>query len=175
MIEILDNQHASTFTEHQAVPTAIERSACLLGSIVALRQLLEQALPHQAERVDLAFGTADQEEVGVVAAEDAEGLAQREQAGDVALGDGVVRSLGVVQDRDVAGQHVRQIFQHPQRLNDRNARGTPLLQVDLAGLAVDTGTGGVGQFGQFGGDQAGPEFDAEASRVEFGSCRPCRR
>ena len=107
------------------------------GASLRLRQRLEQALADQAQRVDLALGAADQEEVGRVAAEDAVRLAQGQQAGHVALGDAVVRPLGVVQDRDVAGQHVRQVLEHPQRLDGRQALLAPLLQIDVAGLAVD--------------------------------------
>ena len=75
--------------------------------------------------------------------------------------------LGVVQDRDVAGQHVGQILEHPQRLDGRQALLAPLLQVDRARLAVGADAGGVGQLGQLAGDQAGAELDAEARRVEL--------
>ena len=50
----------------------------------------------------------------------------------------------------------------------------PLFQIDAARLTVGADAGGVGQFRQLGGDQAGAELDAEARRIELRSYRPCR-
>ena len=58
--------------EHQAVAAAVERTARLLRGVVALRQRLEQALADHAQRIDLALGAADEEEIGLVAAQDAD-------------------------------------------------------------------------------------------------------
>ena len=87
----------------------------------------------------------------------------------------VVRPLGVVQDRDVAGQHVGQVLEHPQRRDDGRPCSPHFSRSTRARLAVGAELGGVGQFVQLGGDQAGAELDAEARRVELLPCRPCRR
>ena len=167
MFQILDSKNGAALAEHQTVAVSVERPTRLLRLVIAPRQWLEQALAHHAQRVDFALGAADQEEVGPIAGQDAVGFAQRQQAGHVAFGDGVVGALGVVQDGDVAGKHVGQILEHPQRLDGRNALLAPLFQIDHAGLAVGAECGGVGQLQQFAGDQAGAELDAEARRVEF--------
>ena len=87
VFQLFETNTPAAFADDHAVAVAVERPAGLLRRVVALRQRLEQALADQAQRVDLALGAADEEEVGLVAAEDAVRLAQRQQAGDVALGD----------------------------------------------------------------------------------------
>jgi hypothetical protein len=168
VFQFFQHQHPAALAEHGTVAAAVERPARLRRLVVAVRQPLEQAHPHQAERVDLALGAADQEEVGLVAAQDAVRLAQGQEAGHVVLGDGVVRPLGVVQDRDVAGEHVRQVLEHPQRWDGRQAELAPLLQIDAAGLAVGAGQRRLGDVVQLAGDERRAELDAEAARVELG-------
>ncbi len=92
--------------------------------------MAKQTLPHHAQRIDFAVGAADQEEVGLVAPQNARRLSKSQQAGDFAFRDRVVRSLGVVQDRDVAGMHVGQIFEHPERRNGGQPLLAPQLEID---------------------------------------------
>ena len=88
--------------------------------------------------------------------------------GDVAFGDRVVRPLGVVQDRDVAGEHVGQVLEHPQAAWMAGMPCSPHVgdRRSPAGSCALT-SGGRGEFVQLRGDQAGAELDAEAGRVEL--------
>ena len=167
VLEILDDEDGRPLADDEAVPGPVEWSAGLLGSVVAVGERLKQALSHHAEDVHLALGAADEEEVGTLAAEDAVGFAQGQEAGDVALGDAVVGSAGVVEDRDVAGEEVGQVFQHPQRLDRLQALAAPALQVGDTRLTILAGPRRVGQVRQFRGDEAGPEVDAKAFGIEL--------
>ena len=166
------HEDARPFAQHQTVAVAVERPARFRRLVVAVRQMLEKALPDHAQRIEFALGAADQEEVGLIAAEDAIRFAQRQQTGDVAFGDAVVGSAGIVQDRDVAGEHVGQVLEHPQRLNGGQALLAPLFEIDAAGLTVGADARRLGQVDQLGGDQAGAELDAEARRFELALVHP---
>src|SRR5205814_10652936 len=102
MVEIFEDQHAAAFAEHKPVPAAIKRPARLRRFVVAARQGLEQHLPHQAQRIDLALRPADEEEVRLIAADDAIGLTKSEQTRDVAFRDAVIWPLSVMKNGDVA-------------------------------------------------------------------------
>src|SRR5579875_1686345 len=129
--------------------------------------MFKKALSDHAERVKLALGAADQEKVRLIAEEDAISLTQSQQAGNVACRNGVIWSAGIVQDRDMASEHVRQVFEHPQRLNERNALLAPFFQIDMARLAIGADTSGIDEVAQFGGNQSGAKLDAEACGIEF--------
>ena len=70
----------------------------------------------------------------------------------------------------MAGEHVGQVLEHPQRLNGARCPSSPQL------LEIDAARAGSWQLiwaasarsVQLGGDQAGAELDAEAGRVELG-------
>src|SRR5439155_5857541 len=113
MLKILDAQHARALAEHDAVAVLLEGPASFIWGVLALRQLTKETLAHHAERIDLAVGAADEEEIGLVAAKNADRFTQREEGRDVAFGDRVVRPLGVVQHRYVASMHVGQVLEHP--------------------------------------------------------------
>ena len=167
VLQLLDDQHAAALADDDAVALLVERPAGFFRSVVALRQMAEQALPDHAQRIELAVGAADEEEIGLVAANDAIRLAQGQQPGDVALGDRVVRPLSVVQDRDMAGEHVGQVLEHPQRRNARQALFAPGLQIDRRRLAIGAGLRCHADLRQFGRQQAGAELDAESGRIEL--------
>ena len=99
------------------------------GVVVALRELGEEVEPAEAQRVNLGLAAADEHHVGRAAAKDAERLAERDRPGGVAGDLRVARPLDVVDDRGVAGRHVRQVLEHPQRrasrLSPSRAPGRP--------------------------------------------------
>ena len=85
--------------------------------------------------VDPRTGAAHDHHVGLVAANHVGRFAQRQQRRHVALGNRVVRSAGIVANADVAGRHVRQILQHPQRV--QLAHRLPRPAVDIEVLLLD--------------------------------------
>ena len=88
-------------------------------------------MPHEIGHVDPRAGAADDHHVGLVAANHVGRLGQRQQRRHVALGDRVVRPAGVVADADVAGRHVRQILQHPQRVHLAHRLARPAVDVEV--------------------------------------------
>ena len=130
MFQLFEHQCAGALAEDHAVAAPVERPACSFRSVVAVRQRLIETLTHEAERVDLAFSAADEQEVGLISLEDAEGLAHRQKCGDVVFGNAVVGPLGVVQDRHMAGEHVGQVLEHPERRHRRQSLGPPFIQID---------------------------------------------
>ena len=58
-------------------------------------------------------------------------LGQRQQRRHVALGNRVVRPAGIVANADVAGRHVRQILEHPQRVHLAHRLARPALDVEV--------------------------------------------
>src|SRR6185437_1442788 len=63
VFQFLDHEHASPFAKHEAIAFAVKRPACLLRSLVAMREMLEQTLSDQAQRIEFAFRAADEEEI----------------------------------------------------------------------------------------------------------------
>ncbi len=68
MLQFFQDQQTAALGDHRAGASGIERLACLLGRIVRIRrQALEQTLPHQSHRAELALGPAADTHVGRVA------------------------------------------------------------------------------------------------------------
>ena len=122
VFQVFEHENARAFSQDHAVAQAIKRPRRLLRGVVAMRQLLKKRLPNHAERVDATLAATDQEKVGLVANQDAVCPTKRQQARDAALRDRAARSLSVVQNRNVAGEHVWQVFQHPQGCNVFDSR-----------------------------------------------------
>ena len=76
-------------------------------------------------------GAADDHEVGLIAANRVGRFRQGQQRRYVPLGDRVVRPAGVVADADVAGRHVGQILQHPQRIHLAHRLPRPAVNVEV--------------------------------------------
>ena len=94
------------------------------------RHVVEQAHPDQAQRMDLGVGPAGDHHVGPAAGDDPRRLGDRQVGRGVGLGDRVARPLAVDQDRDVAGEHVGQILQQPDRLDHPDRFAAPDLVVE---------------------------------------------
>ena len=120
---------------------------------------MEQAEPHEGHGIDLGFAAADEGHVGVAALDGAGSFSQRQAGGGLPAGNGVGRPLRVVKNRDVAGQHVRQIFEQPERRDvfhpgsfGRVVRFAPAGKVERV-AGSPTLTHGGGQFIQVRADQ----------------------
>ena len=75
-----------------------------------------------------------------------------------------------VNDRHVAGQHVRQIFQQPQRRKLGHPVAAPVVQIEVIARRGRRGHG-AGEFVQIGVDQARADVAAEAVAVEMSGFR----
>ena len=87
-------------------------------------------------------------------------------------GDRVVRAAGVVANADVAGRHVRQILEHPQRIHLAHRLLRPALDVEV--LLLDPRLNGSSQLLEFAVQEPGGADHAEAIRVDR-RLRPGRR
>src|SRR5262249_40603384 len=77
LFEFFQHQYAGALTEHEPITLLVERSGRLLWGIVASRESRQQAEAGQAERVDNAVRATGQHHVGVAAADQLRGLADR--------------------------------------------------------------------------------------------------
>ena len=101
------------------------------GSPLALR-LPEHLAPHPEHRMEPRADPAGDDRVGLPSLQHADRLGQRRKPRHVAQGDGVVRPAGVLGDADVAGRHVGQILQHPQREQLGHNRRAPAAEIEPA-------------------------------------------
>ncbi len=164
VLERLDNHQPAALGRRRAVAIGREGPAGMRGVVVAAAESPGEALAHQGHGVHLALGPAADAHVRHAAGDRPAGLADGQMAGRLGAGDGVAGPLGVVDDRDVAGEHVGQELQQPQRGEVVHALGAPLADVEDA---IDGGAGQrLGQLGQIGADQAGADVGPEAGRVE---------
>ena len=165
VLALLEDQDARPLAGDPAVAGDVERPAGPRGLAPPVRHLVEQAHPDQAQRVDLGVGPAGDHHVGPAPGDDPGGLADRHVRGRLGLGDRVARPLAVEQDRDVAGQHVRQVLQEP----DRRDLADPLAAVGVVverAVGLEAGVDRRGQLVQLGRDQAGAEVHADPGRVD---------
>ena len=115
---------------------------------------------------DLGVGPADEDGVGAIVLDHAERFAEREQAADFALRDRVVRPLGVVEDRDVAGRHVGDVGQHPGRRHVRHADFPPAAQIDAGPIVAGAQERCLPHLREIAGERRRAEDDAEPGRLE---------
>jgi hypothetical protein len=66
VIQLFKDEHSGPFADYYAVPIFIERATGFFRVLVTLGQRLIKALPHQAERIDLAFRTAHKKKVSLI-------------------------------------------------------------------------------------------------------------
>ena len=103
VLELFEDEHAGPFAQDEAVAIAVERTAGALGLVVAGREGGQQDESGHAERMDHAVRAAGEDHVGVAAADQLEGFADRLRAGG-AGGQAVrVGPLGPEDARQVAG------------------------------------------------------------------------
>ena len=121
-------------------------------------------VPHQVGDVDPRAGAADDHHVGQAAADHLGRLGHRQQRRHVALGDRVVRAAGVVADADVAGRHVRQVLEHPQRIH--LAHGQLATSARCRSLLVDPRLERLLELFQFAIEQPGGADHAEPLGVD---------
>ena len=76
-LELLEDHDAGAFAHHEAVAVLVERAAGLLRLVVARRERAHRREPADAHRRDRRFGSARDHDVGIVAADDLEGFADR--------------------------------------------------------------------------------------------------
>ena len=84
-------------------------------------------------RQNARAGGAGDHQVGVAALDRAKRFADGQVAGRFAHGERVVRAAEVVVDGDVAGRHVGQILEHPQRGHVAEAFFAPAREFEVAG------------------------------------------
>jgi len=162
VFEILQDQQAAAFADGDAVPIGVKRPARPRRFVVVFAaDAIQQLLPHQAHGVDLALGAPADADVGVAPGDRAKSLTDSQMARHLAAGDGVRGRLGVVDDRDVAGEHVGQELQQPQRSEVGHPLASPFAHAEPP-LLVRGGCQRPGQFGQVGTDQSRPDVDPES-------------
>ena len=102
--------------------------------------------------------------VGPAAADDTCRLADREQPGDVAEDNGVVRATGIVGDGDVRGGHVGEMLEEPERMEIVVDRLRPNGEIKRS--PRQRPSVGPLQILQIGVDHVAPDDDAEPFRGE---------
>ena len=91
-------------------------------------------------------------------------FAQREQRRHVAFGNRVVRPAGIVTNADVARRHVRQILEHPQRIQLAHRLARPAMNIEI--LRLDPFQKRTAQLFEIAVHDARGADDAEAFRIE---------
>ena len=131
---------------------------------VAAPRHAEDRAAHPLGRMDPRIDPAGNDHVGLAALDDPHRLGQRREARHVSQRDAIIRTPSVLADADMAGRHVRQVLQHPEWEQFGHGRRPPAAEVEDA---VDQAAAeATGQLRQFAGNHAGPEYDAQAVRVD---------
>ena len=105
--------------------------------------------------------------IGPAARDHARRLANREIRRGIRFSDGVVWTLAIHERRNVAGEHVREILEEPDRLNRRDPVAAINPEVEVVGLALlhrhrDRG----GDLVQLRRNQPGTQTDSESRRID---------
>ena len=122
MFEFLEHDHRGAFAQHEAVAHAVEGARGLRGFVVAGGQGGQQIEAGDAEGVNHAVGAAGNHAIGIPAADDFGGFADRLAAGRASRQAVQVRPLGVEHAGEMAGRHVRFLFQFGHRVERFPAR-----------------------------------------------------
>ena len=164
MFQLFQHQHPSTFAENEAVALAVERARHLDCGPIRSAQRAQSGVSENQQRINSAISPAGQDDVGIIAGNQAKCFADGLRAGGAGGGDCAVGALSVQRQRDVGGHHVRQIFENPQREESFGALLAEPRSFEIAvGIAgIDQGRG---EFGQIDGDQTGAHDDADALGV----------
>ena len=174
VVAIFEDDNPRSLAGNPAVSTSIERPAGESGIAAPMTHLAQKTHADQAQRVDFRVRAAGNHDVGAVSGDDSRGLAERDVACSLGLGDRVARSLAVVQDRDVAREHVGEIFQEPGRLDFFDPFAAVDGEVELIGRS-ERDVDPLGQFVEFGGDQALRRGRGRCGWDRPGRFRPNRR
>ena len=104
--EFFENQDARAFADDESVAIAVEGPRSVRGIVVALRQA--RAWPRIRRRPwgDAGLGAAADHDVGIVALDDFEGIADGMGAGGAGRRGGRVRAFGAGANGDVAGGQI---------------------------------------------------------------------
>ncbi len=120
--------------------------------------------------MNLPANPAGNDRVGLTPIQHPGRFDQRRERGDLAQGHGIVRAAGVLGDAHVAGRHVGQVFEHPQREQVRRKRLAPTLEVEPS---LDYATPiGPRQFVQIARHHVGPQHDAQPLGVQRALTQP---
>ena len=105
VLQFLEHDAARAFAHDEAVAIAVVGARGLLRPVVeAGRQRAAGAKAGQREAVDRRFGAARDHHVGVAERDQPPGVADRVRAGRAGGDDGVVGTLEIVGDRDLAAR-----------------------------------------------------------------------
>ena len=121
-------------------------------------------MPHQIRYIDPRTRAAHDHHVGMLAANHVGRLAQRQQRRHIPLGNRIVRPARVVANADVARRHIRQILQHPQRIQLAHRLARPAVDIEI--LRLDPFDERNAQLFQIAVHHAGSADDAKAIRIE---------
>ena len=119
-------------------------------------------LTHHAHQVGLTFSATRDTCIRIAATDHAHRLADRKQTARFSAGDGVGRTLTIMNDGHVTRQHVGQILEHPQRRQILDALAAPATDVKLSVRAA-RGSQCAGEFVLFSGNQPSADVATEAT------------
>src|SRR6202034_2565044 len=105
-LEFFHDEDAGAFAYDEAVTILVEGTAGVLGVFVAGGESLHGGESTDTHGSDGGFGASGDHGVCVAALNDAESVADGVRAGGAGCGGGLVRTLGVVANADVAGGEV---------------------------------------------------------------------
>lgn len=152
-----EDQRAGRFAQHLSVTIPVVRLEGGGGVLRIVAEFLPDGGVDGIDRIDAGAGGADDHDVGGPAADDRRRFADDQVAGRFVHRQRVVRAAGVGENADVAGGHIGQVLEHPERFHLAQALLTPLFGVEVR-LFIHAFAVGVGQRGGGREHQVRAEF-----------------
>ena len=130
VFELLEDEHRCPLAQHHPAPVAVEGSAPRRRIVGAEGHLLALQGMDRLHGVDARAGRPGKHHVGGVALDRHRRLPDGDMPTGLAEGQRVARATEIVVDRDVAGGHVGEILEQPERIEQRHAVDRPTIELE---------------------------------------------
>lgn len=118
MLQLLQHNDASPFTNDKAIPVSVKWAGRELWSIVELcRQSLHTAKPANRHSINAGLCSPTDHDISVAIAYHAEGISNTVSAGGACCADSVVGTLEAVMDANGTSSHVDKSLRHKERIH----------------------------------------------------------
>ena len=138
VVERLQHEDTCTLSHNESVAALRERTACVLGVIVASGERVHSVEASKAARPDSSFCTASYNSVGFAQTQEVERVSQGVGCAGAGARRCIVRAAEAVVDRDLSGSDVGNHLRDEERVE---LRALSFMQCVVAGLffkRVDT-------------------------------------
>ena len=122
-LQLFQDEDARAFADHKAVAILVQGAAGVVGIIVAGGEGLHGGESAHTQRGDGGFCTTRDHGVGIAALDDAISVANGVCGGGAGRGRCLIRALGAVADRDMAGSQVHDRCGNEERRDLARATG----------------------------------------------------